>query len=139
MDDRPEITIAPRDKNHKTYFLLHQQDEVRLEIEDGNLILIHTDAYGDEAKIYVGCAYIDHFSDILTWALKDYWHQPAQRHKEPAPPTAPDNEPEPPRKRSPAAERSRRYRLRQRDAHRDGRDARNADTVTDTVTEDANN
>src|SRR5262249_46135722 len=67
MDDRPETTIA---RATTTYFLLHQQDEVRLEIEDGNLILIQTDAYGEEAKIYVGCAYIDHFTDILSWALK---------------------------------------------------------------------
>ncbi|OKO73748.1 hypothetical protein AC629_36405 [Bradyrhizobium sp. NAS80.1] len=115
----------PRDENHKTYFLLHQQDEVRVEIEDGDLVLVQTDSYGEEAKIFVGCAYIDHFTDILTFALKDYWSQRAQRNTANAPPTHPSDASEPPPKRSSdptAAERMRRYR------------ARKAEVVTEDVT-----
>jgi hypothetical protein len=123
----------PRDENPKTYFLLHQQDEVRLEIEDGDLVLVQTDSYGEGAKIYVGCAYVDNFVDILTWALKDYWSQRARGYTASAPPTQPPDTSEPPPKRSSdptAAERMRRYRARKAEAVTEATVTESTETVT---------
>ncbi|UVO30169.1 hypothetical protein [Bradyrhizobium arachidis] len=69
--------------------MLHQQNEVRVKIEDGGLVLVQTDCYGEEAKFFVHCTYIDNFIDILTWALEDYAAQRASRYTAPAPPTQP--------------------------------------------------
>ncbi|MGV7215037.1 hypothetical protein [Bradyrhizobium sp. UFLA05-112] len=123
----------PRDENRQTYFLLHQQEEVRVEIEDGDLILVQTDSYGEEAKIFVGCAYIDHFTDILNFAVKDYWSQRARSYTAPASPTAPDGESVPPPKRSSdptAAERMRRYRARKAAAVTEATVTESTETVT---------
>jgi len=123
----------PRDENRKTYFLLRQQDEVRVEIEDGGLILVQTDSNGEEAKIFVDGAYIYHFTDILTFALKDYRSQRARGCTDPEPPNAPDDESEPPPKRPSdptAAERMRRYRARKAEAVTEATVTESTETVT---------
>jgi hypothetical protein len=132
----------PRYENRKTYFLAQQQDQIRLKIEDGNLILVQADSYGEEQRIFVNCTVAHDFVDGLQWALKNYARGHRQKvsggaSAEPpddAPPTQPSDETEPPPKRSSdptAAERMRRYRARKAEAVTEATVTESTETVTE--------